>query len=66
MCTAGKNTCDFSKVLLLQNGIKDMVRSFDTFPSLREKVSKYGVFCGPYFSVLSPNTGKHEPRKTLY
>ena len=32
------------------------------------KVSKYGVFSGPYFlySVLSPNTGKSGPGKTPY
>ena len=30
------------------------------------KESKYGVFSGPYFPVLSPNTGKYGPEKTLY
>ena len=37
------------------------------------KVSKYGVFSGPYFpefglniSVFSPNAGKYGPEKTLY
>ena len=43
------------------------------------KVSKYGVFCGPYFSafglnkdryfylsVFSPNAGKYGPQKTPY
>ena len=29
------------------------------------KVSKYGVFSGPYFPVSSLNTGKHRPEKTL-
>ena len=29
------------------------------------KVSKYGVFCGPYFFVFSPNTRKYGPEKTL-
>ena len=28
------------------------------------KVSKYGVFSGPYFLVFSPNTGKYGPGKT--
>ena len=30
------------------------------------KVSKYGVFSGPYFPVLGLNTGKHRPEKTPY
>ena len=30
------------------------------------KMSKYGVFSGPYFPVFSPNTGKYGPEKTLY
>ena len=30
------------------------------------KVSKYGVFSGPYFVAFSPNTGKYEPEKTPY
>ena len=30
------------------------------------KVSKYGVFSGPYFPVFSPNTGKYRPEKTPY
>ena len=30
------------------------------------KVSKYGVFSGPYFPVLSPNTGRYRPEKTPY
>ena len=30
------------------------------------KVSKYGVFSGPYFLVFSPNTGKYGPEKTPY
>ena len=29
------------------------------------KVSKYGVFSGPYFPVFSPNAAKYEPEKTL-
>ena len=28
------------------------------------KVSKHGVFSGPYFPVLSPCTGKNGPEKT--
>ena len=28
------------------------------------KVSKYGVFSGPYFPVFSPNTAKYGPEKT--
>ena len=31
-----------------------------------QKVSKYGVFSGPYFVVFSPNTGKYGPVKTPY
>ena len=30
------------------------------------KVSKYGVISGPYFLVLSPNTGKYGPKLTQY
>ena len=30
------------------------------------KVSKYEVFCGRYFPVFSPNTGKYGPEKTPY
>ena len=30
------------------------------------KVSKYGLFSGPYFSVFSSNTGKYGPEKTPY
>ena len=30
------------------------------------KVSKYGVFYGPYFPVYSPNTRKYGPEKTPY
>ena len=30
------------------------------------KVPKYGVYSGPYFPVLSPNTGKCGPEKTPY
>ena len=30
------------------------------------KVSKYGVFSGPYFLVFGPNTGKCGPEKTPY
>ena len=30
------------------------------------KMSKYGLFPGPYFPVFSPNTGKYGPEKTPY
>ena len=30
------------------------------------KVSKYRVFSGPYFPVVSPNTRKYGPEKTPY
>ena len=30
------------------------------------KMSKYGVFSGPYFPVFSPNAGKYGPEKTPY
>ena len=30
------------------------------------KVSKHGVFSGPYFPVFSPKTGKYVPEKTPY
>ena len=31
-----------------------------------QKVSKYGVFSGPYFPVFGLNTGKYGPEKTPY
>ena len=34
--------------------------------SAASKVTKYIVFSGPYFLVLSPNTGKYGPEKTPY
>ena len=30
------------------------------------KLSRYGVFSGPYFPVFSPNTEKYGPEKTSY
>ena len=30
------------------------------------KVSKYGVFSGPYFPVFGLNTGKYGPEKAPY
>ena len=30
------------------------------------KMSKYGVFSGPYFPVFIPNTGKYGPEKAAY
>ena len=38
---------------------------FDNFCAANTawKVSKYGVFSGPYFQIFSPNTGKHLPEK---
>ena len=33
---------------------------------IARKVSKYGVFSGPYFPAFSPNTGKYGPEKTSY
>ena len=30
------------------------------------KLSKCGVFSGPYFPVFSPNTGKYGPEKSPY
>ena len=30
------------------------------------KVSKYGVFSGPYFPVFGLNTGKYGPEKTTH
>ena len=34
--------------------------------TIRYKVSKNGVFSGPYVPVFSPNTGKYGPEKTPY
>ena len=34
--------------------------------TIRYKVSKNGVFSGPYIPVFSPNTGKYGPEKTPY
>ena len=33
---------------------------------IARKVSKYGFFSGPYFTVLGLNTGKYRPEKTPY
>ena len=30
------------------------------------KMSKYGVFSGPYFPVFNPNTGTYRPENTPY
>ena len=38
------------------------VREIDTV----RKVSKYGVFSGPYFPAFGLNTGKYGPEKTPY
>ena len=42
----------------------------ETYPKSRIntawKVSKYGVFSGPYFPVFGLNTGKYGPEKTPY
>ena len=40
--------------------------SQNPFASTAWKVSKYGVFSGPYFSVFNPNTGKYRLEKTTY
>ena len=37
-----------------------LTRVFEEEDTAR-KVSKYGVFSGPYFPVFSPNTGKYGP-----
>ena len=34
--------------------------------STASKVSKYGVFSGPYFPAFGLNTGKYRPEKTTY
>ena len=34
--------------------------------TLRKKLSKYGVFSGPYFTVFSQNTGNYRPEKIPY
>ena len=34
--------------------------------ALHEKVSKYGVFSGPYFPVFGLDTVKYGPEKTPY
>ena len=31
-----------------------------------QKMSKYGVFSGPYFAIFGLNTGKYGPEKTLH
>ena len=35
-------------------------------PYTARKVSKYGVFSGPYFPVFGLNTGKYGPENTPY
>ena len=45
------------------NGIKWRLR-FTGFTT--RKMSKHGVFSGPYFPVFSPNKRQYGPEKTLY
>ena len=44
--------------------IMQLSTKFIVFSTVR-KVFKYGVFCGPYFLVFSPNMRKYGPEKTL-
>ena len=40
---------------------------YDLFIKTRcMKMSKYGVFSGPYFPIFNPNTGKCGPENTPY
>ena len=34
--------------------------------NIARKVSKYGFFSGPYFTVFGLNTGKYGPEKNPY
>ena len=55
----------FSPCIIFLNGkISEHLRVATTV----WKVSKYGVFSGPYFTafVFSPNAGKHRPEETPY
>ena len=52
---------------MLLIGKKEVIKMFSYFVNNTEwKLSKYGVFSGPYFSVFSPNTEKRGPEKTPY
>ena len=53
-----KVKCSRSEVSCKKGILKNFVACND--------VLKYGVFCGPYFPVFSPNMGKYGPEKTLY
>ena len=53
------------KIRNMNNLLNILVKLYYTAP----RVSKYGVFSGPYFPVFglnSPNTGKCGPEKTSY
>ena len=44
--------------------IKFTSKYSDTYlQTLRKKLSKYGVFSGPYFTVFNLNTGNYRPEK---
>ena len=40
-----------------------LISEFSEFSATAWKVSKYGVFSGPYFPVFSPNVEKYGPEK---
>ena len=58
----------FTLADLPEDGIgSELVKTYlELYQTSAWKVSKYGVFPGPYFPVFSPNTGKYRPEKTPY
>ena len=43
-----------------------LIQGLELFYNSAQKVSKYGIFSGPYFPVFELNTGKYGPDKTPY
>ena len=56
------------KILVQHNNQNNHIdnRNSNIIVLTARKVSKYGVFSGPYFPVFGLNTGKYGPEKTPY
>ena len=55
------NVVQFDFLLCPSGGLQKHIKA-----NIAWKVSKYGVISGPYFPVLSSNTGKYGPEITPY
>ena len=71
MIFQASTSCDFKKMLKVhfsENGYyRTWLYLLVIYMAITAgKVSKYGVFSGPYFLVFVLNTGKYGPEKTPY